>query len=381
MRRAASSLSRSSAAVGRLGRAAVVAVAVAALGGLGVAVSESTRTARAAPYRVLLASNRDGLFRGYSVRSDGSGLAPLLPRSRALAPVTVSGDGRTVAYVDPRKGHASGIYASRADGTDLRRVVAPRAGAPALSHDGRFLAFSKPGSPGIWIVGTDGRGARRLTRRADEGAQWSPDGKALVFLRSVGDYTQAIVVQPLRGTRRVIGYGDVYGLAWSPDGRWIAYSREEGDNLETPLWLVRPDGTGRRRVARDAGAVAWSPDGRTLALVSGRRLVVVGGAGRRRRTPRAGPSPGPVAIGGKLVAWLWTSLTGNHMETNEITSAGEFFDTAAISRGDSVGTVDLPPVGNGGVVAFAMQETCDSNASPGDRFACPPDFETGDVVA
>src|SRR5437764_1639933 len=291
MRRAASSLSRSSAAVGRLGRAAVVAVAVAALGGLGVAVSESTRTARAAPYRVLLASNRDGLFRGYSVRSDGSGLAPLLPRSRALAPVTVSGDGRTVAYVDPRKGHASGIYASRADGTDLRRVVAPRAGAPALSHDGRYLAFSKPGSPGIWIVGTDGRGARRLTRRADEGAQWSPDGKALVFLRSVGDYTQAIVVQPLRGTRRVIGYGDVYGLAWSPDGRWIAYSREEGDNLETPLWLVRPDGTGPRRVARAAGAFAWSPDGRPLALGSGRCLVVVGVDGRGQRIALHGLSP------------------------------------------------------------------------------------------
>src|SRR6266498_5730817 len=68
------------------------------------------------------------------------------------------------------------IYVSRANGAGLHRVV--RKGKwPALSRDGRLLAFTK--ETGIWIVGTNGRGLRRLTSgRYDQASDWSPNGKA-----------------------------------------------------------------------------------------------------------------------------------------------------------------------------------------------------------
>jgi Tol biopolymer transport system component len=78
---------------------------------------------------------------------------------------------------------------------------------------------------------------------------------------------------------------------WSPNGRWIAYQVQtssfigSGTRAHTTfdLWLVRPDGSGRRLLARGAaplendnprynvaiGAWAWSPDSRHIAFVRG----------------------------------------------------------------------------------------------------------------
>jgi hypothetical protein len=43
---------------------------------------------------------------------------------------------------------------------------------------------------------------------------------------------------------------------WSPDGSWIAY------NNQGELWVIRSDGTGKRRIS--AGDPAWSADGRIV---------------------------------------------------------------------------------------------------------------------
>ena len=124
----------------------VLAVALVAAGLGGLSASAGGTTQRAAGYRILLVSNRDGVQRAYSMRPDGSRLTPLLPRSRALVPAEVSRDGRTVGYRD----RASGFYVSRADGTGLHRVVRTRVGSAVLSPEGRLLAFTES-RPGIWI--------------------------------------------------------------------------------------------------------------------------------------------------------------------------------------------------------------------------------------
>jgi Tol biopolymer transport system component len=49
--------------------------------------------------------------------------------------------------------------------------------------------------------------------------------------------------------------GAVDGGIWSPDGRWIADTHDKGEG--STLYLVRPDGKGRRRVLRNAGAGSW----------------------------------------------------------------------------------------------------------------------------
>src|SRR5919204_3368564 len=53
--------------------------------------------------------------------------------------------------------------------------------------------------------------------------------------------------------------------AWSPDGRFIAYRSEPNGHPE--LWVMKADGSGQHRLARDGGFADWSPDG--IAYASG----------------------------------------------------------------------------------------------------------------
>jgi Tol biopolymer transport system component len=232
-------------------------------------------------YRLVLGSNRDGSTRGYSIRADGSRLTPLLGGGSSLVPATVSADSGTISYVDRQYDHPSGIYVSRASGASLRRVVTGPASGPVLSRDGRLIAFTRA-KPGIWIVGTGARGARRLTNRQDGSPDWSPDGKALVFFRQIGDFAGAVVVQPLHGTQRVVAWSFFADPTWSPDGRWVAYKNED------ELWLVKPNGAQRHRIARRAGAFAWAPEGSRLAFAVGGDVAIVGVHGRGRRRIRKG---------------------------------------------------------------------------------------------
>ncbi|TMK78344.1 MAG: hypothetical protein E6G45_06795, partial [Actinobacteria bacterium] len=148
------------------------------------------------------------------------------------------------------------------NGTALRRLGRYWGNPLALSRDGRLLALSgKKG--GIWIVRTNGRGLRRLTSVRDDGvADWSPDAKALLVVRSSGRSSN-VVLQPLRGKSFVLARGGE-SAGWSPDGRWIAYSNNG-------LWLVRPDGGQRHRLAAGVSDFSWAPDGKRLAIAGGRR--------------------------------------------------------------------------------------------------------------
>ena len=144
--------------------AALFAGLVAGLPAAAVPASAADGTAQARAYWLVVGSDRDGEMRPYVVRSDGSRLTPLAPRSGAsLDPFAVSRNGRTVVYSDAYEGPHKGIYVSSANGTGLRRIVED--GWPvALSPDGRRLAFEYGYPARLDVIGTDGRGRRRLGR-------------------------------------------------------------------------------------------------------------------------------------------------------------------------------------------------------------------------
>jgi Tol biopolymer transport system component len=253
----------------------------------GPSASAAGTTERAAGYWIVLASDRDGETRAYDIRPDGSRLTPLLPRGRGFTqPAAVSRDGKTIVYVDPFEGAHAGIYVSRANGTGLRRLVR-NGGSPALSPDGKRVAFTFGNPPHVAVIGTNGRGRRRLTSGYDQTPDWSPNGKAVVFTRSLPRSDIAVVVQPLRGRQRVLVRDEGIGSPkWSADGRWIAYVRFVGNNARNGLYVVHPNGARRHRVARGfAYPFEWSPDGRRLAYGFGypKDVALVAVNGRRPR--------------------------------------------------------------------------------------------------
>jgi TolB protein len=161
---------------------------------------------------------------------------------------------------------------------------------PSFSADGEWVVFTshRKGSADIWRVRADGTGLEQLTDDPafDDQAALSPDGKRLVFVSNRGgaanlwllDLTTKKVTRLTKHTS-----GD-FRPAWSPDGspdgEWIAFSSDRDSKKpkgvsgfvslhSTEIYLVRPDGTGLRRLTKAqkfVGSPTWSRDGKKLAV-------------------------------------------------------------------------------------------------------------------
>jgi TolB protein len=234
-------------------------------------------------------------------------------------------DGSFVAF--QRCGvNTCGIYVVNADGTGLRRVddgcarLPPKCtdnGFPAISPDGRQIAFSRAfgrirndqiDHAGIYRMRIDGTRIRRVSLPAkrtaeDVEAQWSPNGRRIVFVRHnvtakpAGEQAIFTVKRDGTGRRRVTPYrlkaGD--GPDWSPDGSRILFrSPQTEDFLHSNLWTIRPDGTHLRQVTHAGSrtkvySASFSPDGAAITLgltgVDGQADVYTIGIGGTGLTP------------------------------------------------------------------------------------------------
>lgn len=178
-----------------------------------------------------------------------------------------------------------------ADGTKVTDLSVPDTGHnPSWTPDGRILydaeratcytdpfggTYCDSQALGVWVVNLDGTQSHKIV---DDAAMpiSSPDGTKLAFLREVGS-SAGLFVANADGSGAVpvaTGTFDVYdgGADWSPDGRRIAFVRifcAAAGNCAWDLWSVAADGTDERRLTSTANqerSFSWSPDGRKIVV-------------------------------------------------------------------------------------------------------------------
>ncbi len=198
---------------------------------------------------------------------------------------SLSPDGRRIAFRSRIGNEDYEVRVMNVDGSRMRNLTRNPAMdyAPAWSPDGRRIAFASERRfrlPHVWVMNADGSHVHVLTRvYSGEYPAWSPDGKKIAFATNQPvrqDGFDLVVVNadgtnPQRITRNDV---EDMGPAWSPDGRWIAFQSGAGGAHD--VYLIRPDGSDRRRLTRGGGELpAWSPDRQFLVYAAPGGLVVI----------------------------------------------------------------------------------------------------------
>jgi serine/threonine-protein kinase len=189
--------------------------------------------------------------------------------------LTVSWDGRWLAYDSDRNGQADVWKVPLAGGTPQQVTRGPNNEfVNDWSPDGEEIVYhsmTQGGQRDVMVVSADGMTTEAVaTSPAEEQhAAWGPDGNSILFDVSVGGATNELYVskrarrgaawQPAR--RLVAGSSDP---KWSRDGRLITYCSGGA------LLVIAPDGTGRRVIVPAASGQPlpsypiWSSDSRTI---------------------------------------------------------------------------------------------------------------------
>src|SRR5262245_64951700 len=106
---------------------------------------------------------------------------------------------------------------------------------------------------------------------------FSPDGKTIAYVSNIGGVPQVWTVDAAGGYPQLVTAFDdgISFVEWSPDGKWLAFTLAPGGGMNTQVYLVRPDGTGVKRLTDGGketnGLGPWSRDGSLLVTTSNRR--------------------------------------------------------------------------------------------------------------
>jgi Tol biopolymer transport system component len=161
--------------------------------------------------------------------------------------------------------------------TELWRGEGARVcGGPAISPDGRYVAFSarQPGRTFLYVMGADGSNARVVADSLElqGNPTWSPDGRSITS--AVADHGAPHLFRlPIDGRPPTSFVGE-YSVdpAWSPDGRFVVYS---GPDIGTTFSMnavtaeAAPHPLPPLSLTRGARRVAFLPGGRALMLLRG----------------------------------------------------------------------------------------------------------------
>jgi Tol biopolymer transport system component len=248
---------------------------------LGLAAEGAHGVLAAGPERILFSSNRadPDKFNVYSVGPEG-GIPKQLSKGEAREfDPSLSPDGTHIACVvlgSPQM-PLTDVYVMDADGKNRKRLTQGGAMAfePQWSPDGKQISYSTltpaPGAAPkaqVMVVGVDGKNGRQV----GEGLfpSWSHDGKRLLYTTMTmvnGMVEPQLHSMNVDGTEdKRVGEGVAIMAQYSPDGKQIVFMGDGGNN-QPDLWVMNADGTGRKQITKtediEIGPL-WSADGKRI---------------------------------------------------------------------------------------------------------------------
>jgi Tol biopolymer transport system component len=192
---------------------------------------------------IVLTSNRGGSFNIWRMDIDGNNPKQLTNGSRERWPQCTP-DGKWVIYESTPLSGPTSIWKVPIDGGIAVQLISGPSSQPALSPDGKLIAFYK--AQEIAVVSPDGGEPKRVLNvpefmfRAPTDLlrlsvrlpffRWAADGSGLIYVKENGG-RQAIWKVLLNGDspkRLVEFYGGETIFDWSRDGKQLAYSRYNG---------------------------------------------------------------------------------------------------------------------------------------------------------
>jgi TolB protein len=171
-----------------------------------------------------------------------------------------------VAFKSGPYGDYGRIFVVNRDGSGMRQVTPETTEftvdqSPSWSPDGTRIYYSHFGD--LSVVNADGTGATSLgVLRAQQPAV-SPDGRQIAFMTDVTGVSTIMIADANGANVRSLTTptpGGDQSPKWSPDGRRIVFERVDGNVVH--LYVMMADGTGVTRLSEAAQteyAASWSP--------------------------------------------------------------------------------------------------------------------------
>ena len=214
----------------------------------------------------------------YTMRSSDGGNRVRVTRApvgHQDQPQGYSPDGSQILFERVSDTEPSAEYVVNTDGTGLVRLspaslwVIDFARTADWSPDGKQVVFASAvesdGHPGLYVVNADGTGLHQIASPEVGGptAQWSPDDQWIASSTCLRCQPQLFVMHP-DGTGKVAltdGADNSTSLRpiWSPDGSRLLY-QTQGSDGRVSIWTMKPDGSDRALVAdvgTDLSSYSW----------------------------------------------------------------------------------------------------------------------------
>jgi len=180
-------------------------------------------------------------------------------------------------------------------------VVATILSACAVKPASGEVAFVRNGQ--LWMVQSDGTGARTIGGGFVIGYSWSPNHHQLVYRTSNSSHPVAAAgvfgAPDTSGNLTTISVNGGYGIQispdapaldrsdawWNPDGSRLLYRQEYPGTLSSAEFVVsqsdQPLGIAAKSVDNASAIPVLSPDGASVAVIDGQGNVLVGHPGSR----------------------------------------------------------------------------------------------------